>query len=128
MENPQKQPLITSPASGKSQNLKERIWAFVCVIAFLCFGVGVILIAVSMTVKTCSSQSFHCLEQSCHQDYQSFPCTCTDDQGLVFCEEDGPNLDLMIAAGTLTGVAVVSAILFFSYSCFKLGCECDCEC
>ena len=125
MENPQKQPLITSPASGKSQNLKERIWAFLCVIAFICFGVGVILIAVSMTVKTCSSP---CWEQSCDQGYQSFPCTCKDDKGLVFCGEDGPIFGLMIAAGTLFGVAVAFAIVFFRYSCYRLECDCDCDC
>ena len=69
-----------------------------------------------MTVKTCSSESFNCWEQRCHQDSQSFPCTCTDDQGLVFCGAEGPIISLLIAAGVLMGVAVLSAIGFFLYS------------
>lgn len=116
MENPQQQPLIDGPSSRFRRNLKERIWVLLYILALLCFGVGVILIAVSMTVKTCSSQSFHCWKQSCHQDSESFPCTCTDDQGLAFCGVDGPILSLLIAAGILMGVAVLSAIGFFLYS------------
>lgn len=128
MENPQQQPLITRPSSGISQKNKKKIWACVCGLAFLCFIVGVILIAVSMTGMTCSSQSFNCWQQSCYQGYQSFHCTCRDDQGLTFCGEDRPNLGLMIAAGTLTGVAVATAIIFLRYSCYRLKCDCDCEC
>ena len=117
MANNQQPLLADRPASGICKNLSERFWIFLYILTFICFVAGSVLLGVGNNVETCSSSDYNCWDQSCKAayNYQSYPCTCKNNNGLVFCGVKGPILGLVIAGGVLMGFSFLCLIGFWLY-------------
>ena len=120
MENP----LLNNerPSSGTCEYLKERIWVIIYTFLFICFASGAIILGVGNNVEVCDFDSdYNCWDQSCRREYysKSYPCTCTDNRGLVFCGVKGPIMGLIIAGAVLMGVACLSFLGIYLYNKYK---------
>ena len=114
MENPL---LNDSPSSGPCEYLKQRIWPIIYIFLAVCFGSGAIILGVGNNLEVCDFGDYNCWDQSCKMpnDYEKYPCTCTDNQGLVFCGVKGPILGLIIAGAVLMGFAGLSLLGIYLY-------------